>query len=577
MNYFLKHTLRTATMVTAGLLIFSSCNDSWDDHYDTAPSLNYAGTTWEYIQGESTLSDFAEVAKAAGYDTVIASPQVFTILAPQNGSFNKDSLLNLISSGQKSNVITRFLENHIMRYNYSLGTTSKTATLLNDKNVEFGTLSNPVVQNSTVLQTNISCKDGVLQIIDSPLLYYPNLFEQLQSDYADYLSAGGSDTALSLYSFLRVYDDDELDEERSVASGIDESGNTVYIDSVMNRRNTVLQNLDAYLYREDSNYVMLIPSQEAFQARVEENVPLFKFNSKIDPSQEALDSMQNYYARYYAISDLFYNWNINEQHSADSVYSTSYSRSNWEYNRFYDPYQSGGIFSNVTEKEQCSNGQAWYVTEYPFSNFQTFNQVLKLEGEVNDINTEENNSWTDQYATTLVVSNTSDSVSGSGYLSVSSSLSSRSRIDIAFNLPKYYSTTYDIYVRFLPQSVSSSFNPQTDYLVPVRFQAYLFERQDNGTMPKRSTYTFSPQSGENYFFTNPACVDNVYLGRYTFSNCYRETSETGALLQLRSSASSTQENNHVYTKNMLIDRIVMIPVQEASDESATGSSAKHHF
>lgn len=563
-------------MVTAGLLIFSSCNDSWDDHYDAAPSLNYAGSTWEYIQNESKLSDFAKVAKAAGFDSVIASSQVFTVLAPENGTFNKDSLLNLISSGQKSNVITRFLENHIMRYNVSLGTTPKTATLLNDKNVEVGTLSNPVVQNSNVVTPNVSCKDGVLQIIDSPLHYYPNLYEQLQSDYDAYLNAGGSDTAVSLFSFLKVYDDDLLDEDRSVASGIDASGNTVYIDSVMIRRNTVLQDLDAYLYREDSNYVFLMPSREAFQARVNENLPLFKFNSAIDPSQDALDSMQLYYAKYYAMSDLIYNWNVNEKYSNDSVYSTIYNHSNWEYDRFYHPYASGGIFSNVTEKAQCSNGAMWYVNEYPFTNFQTFNQELKMEGEVATINTEDNYAWTNESTNSTVVSNTSDSVSGSGYLDVNNS---RTNVKIAFELPKYYSTTYDIYVRFLPLSVRSDFDDETDYLVPTRFQALLFERQANGTMPTRSTYTFNTPEGGRYFVTNPTCVDEVYLGRYTFSNCYKDQNvePTGALLQISSSVTTTNINNHVYTRRMLIDRIVMKPVQETTDASTTESAAKRHF
>lgn len=573
MNYFLKNTLRAATMVMSGLLIFSSCTDSWDDHYDTAPSLNYSGSTWEYIQGESTLSDFAEVVKAAGYDSVIASSQVFTILAPQNGSFNKDSLLNLISTGQKSSVITRFLENHIMRYNVSLGTTEKTAKLLNDKNVDFGTLSNPVVQTSNVLKSNISCKNGVLQIIDSPLHYYPNLYEQLQSDYNDYLSAGGSDSAVSLFSFLKIYDDDELDVDKSVASGIDENGNTIYIDSVMIRRNTVLQDLDAYLYREDSNYVMLMPSREAYEARVAENLPLFKFNSSVDPSQEALDSMQNYQAHIAAIEDLLYNWNINERNANDSVYSTIYSRSTWEYHRFYDPYAADSLFGSVTEKAQCSNGELWYMNDYPFTNFRTINQKLTLEGEVGAVNTEDNNQWTDSRTSYTVVSSTSDSVSGSGYLYVTPT---STNVTIAFNLPKYLSTSYDIYVRFLPQSVRSNFDPETDYLIPVYFQALLFERQANGNLPTRSTYRFRPASGESYFTTNGTCVDEVYLGRYTFSNCYQYQSaySTGALLQLVTRASTSQVNNHVYTRNMLIDRIVMIPVQ---DESTTDSAAKRHF
>lgn len=572
MNNILKHTLQTGTFAVVGLLAFSSCSDSWDDHYDSAAAVNYSGTTWEYLQSQDNLSDFVKVVEAAGYDDLLKSSQVFTVLAPENGTFNRDSLLQVIANGNKDGVITRFVENHILRYSVSINNTEKSAKLLNDKYVEIGTLANPTVGSTTAVQQNVTCTNGVLQVLDGSLHYYPNLYEWLQMDYDDYVQANGnSDSLISLYTFLKKYDDDELDIDRSVARGVDSAGNTVYVDSVMNRRNTALVSLNAYLYREDSNYVALLPANEAYQRRVEQIKPFCTLNKSYNPDQTVLDSLTDYLANMYAAWDFFYNMNENT-HTNDSVVSTLYSTLDWEQNVFYHPYAEGGIFSGVTEadKEECSNGQIYHVSEYPYTIYDSFVRKLTREAEYD---VQSGDKWTSTSSTSWTnMSSTADSVSGSGYLYITPTTSTR-QTQIAVELPGYFATTYDIYLRVLPQTVRSDADASS--ILPCRFRANLYERKPDGEMEEKSaTYQFKTADGSRNFETNAYRVDTVYLGRYTFANCYRQTTTTGAYLQLESYVTTSQRSN--YTKEMLLDCIIMIPVQEetATDES---SASKRQF
>ena len=101
MKYNIKKSFRVGALAVAGALAIASCTDDWNDHYEgvaTTIGQSYAGTTMGYLQSQSSLSDFVEVLKATGYVDELNDPQVLTVLAPVNGSFNKDSLLNLLAT-----------------------------------------------------------------------------------------------------------------------------------------------------------------------------------------------------------------------------------------------------------------------------------------------------------------------------------------------------------------------------------------------------------------------------------------------------------------------------------------------
>jgi uncharacterized surface protein with fasciclin (FAS1) repeats len=118
----MKKLFRMATLAVCGAMMIASCTDTWDDHYgDAGTGTN--GSTMDYLTTHA--SDFAEILKAAGFDANLNSSQVFTILAPKNGSFDKKALLTQLASGDKSQVVERFIKNHVMLYSVSMNDEEK--------------------------------------------------------------------------------------------------------------------------------------------------------------------------------------------------------------------------------------------------------------------------------------------------------------------------------------------------------------------------------------------------------------------------------------------------------------------
>jgi uncharacterized surface protein with fasciclin (FAS1) repeats len=286
MKYNIKKSFRVGALAVAGALAIASCTDDWNEHYEgTATTIgqSYAGTTMGYLQSQSNLSDFVEVLKATGYVAELNDPQVLTVLAPVNGSFNKDSLMALVNAGQKKQVVNRFVKNHLMRYNISLGGQEQEVYLLNDKRVKISPLADLLVQHSKVQSPNIGCSNGIVQVMSQYLPYQTNIYELIEDDWAAFkkTTTEDLDSIPSLYNFLNKFNVDSLDERRSVYRGVDEDGNNIYVDSVMIRNNKALSQLRAYLYREDSTYMAIIPSQKAYEDRYNEAYNFFHFNTSV--------------------------------------------------------------------------------------------------------------------------------------------------------------------------------------------------------------------------------------------------------------------------------------------------------
>ena len=563
MNTIMKNVSR-AGLCVAAVLLAAACSDTWDDHYDTVAEYDYDGTTLEYLANQSELSDFYKIVVATGFDDELSSSQVLTIFAPQNGTFNYDSLVALIDAGNTTGVLERFVENHVTRYNISIGSSEQEVTLLNEKIVDVGTLSTLLVGDVSVANANISCSNGVLQELDGYLPYRYNIYEQLEVLNDEYIAANGeSDSLVSLYNFLLKYDEEELDEDQSVARGLDEDGNTVYVDSVTIHNNDVLTDLDAYLFREDSTYILIYPSVEAYQERVALDAEYFNLNYLYSSDEAVRDSMQEYYANYYAMTNLLFNMNDN-QHDTDSLFSTSYNRNNWEYNVFYNPYSSGGILdpSTIQQEIECSNGTIYVVDQYPYSIYDAFYQKIEVEGEeTRYLVTDE--SYVTASTTTTTYSNSADSISNGRYMYISTTASGQTKL--AYYLPNTLSGSYDIYIKTLPQSVRVTDSATIASSLPARYQFTYYERNSSGEWPSSGTQLQNPEDGTRYFVFDAFNIDTVYIGTIDFTSSFYNT-DAGVMLMLQSYVLTSQRNT--YTKELYLDCIILEPTKEseATDE-----------
>lgn len=536
MNRNIKNTILAGLGVTMMLLSYSSCSDTWDDHYDTNSDVLGKSSIWATMQNNGDLSDFRQILSATGCDKVLQTEQIYTVWAPMNGTFNKDSLLSVVNAGKKDDVVKRFVNNHISRFNYSVNESERMVTMLNNKRYHF---SGNLMDGVGITSANNRCSNGVLHVVQEQLPFLNSIYEEIEVNPEFSM----------IYDFLRAYNNDSLDEDRSVSRGVDQDGNKIYVDSVTIFSNTILQALEALVYEEDSNYRALLPTNEAFQARYDEVYPLFKFN----PSVDGADSLQEMNAKRYVLNDLFFNMNQNT-HVQDSLVATTYNNRRPDFHVYYHPYETVndtvGIMQTYEHKIACSNGEVYKFSEWPVSAADEVFHYIKVEAERgNSVN-----NATD-YTNKCEVRNRTGflgfGLSENGFADAVPTSSSVNP-EIGFNIPNTLSGTYDIYA-VMP---SSWFKNLSDAdMRPYQFRAQLFEMDSKGQMPTSATVRLADNATLS---NNPEnLVDTVFIDTYTFQNCYLNQEGNGVILKLVSYITSSKTRD--FSREMLIDCILLIP------------------
>ncbi len=535
----LINTIHTGVVAAFSIVACYSCSDTWDEHYDSNGGGVSNVSLYQQLNTTDSLSDFCEVLKATGYDEMLNTEQIYTVFAPVNGAFDKESLLAQVAAGDKQTVVNRFVKNHITRYNYSVSGGVNDMIMLNNK--KFSMKGN-LVDGELISSENTLCKNGVLHVLHTDLPFLSNLYEALEADA----------NLSKMYDFLLSYEEDSLDEGRSVYRGVDENGNRIYVDSVMIENNRVMNMLDAIINNEDSNYWMIAPTNEAYNKRYEVAKSLFNLH----PTIADRDSLQELYANVFAMRDCYFNMNAN-LHYTDSLMSSVYSSRTPDQNVFYKPFDEGGILNNYSEKVECSNGTLYKFDEMPFSIYDSFFAEVKIEADLrSNVNTDEQYLKTCTYTPAL----SDDNVQ---YLDVIPTTSSANPT-IPFNVKGLLSGTYEIYVVMLPSykygtndnGLNANGEPK-----PCLFKANLFIKDSKGDFPKAKTYACG--GGANYSNDPTILSDTIYLDTYTFPESFYGESEAGIMLQLQSYVSSSGRKN--YSREMLIDCIIFRPKKEVTD------------
>jgi len=617
MNNNIKNTFRTGIFVTAGLVALYSCSDTWDEHYNSVATTGsqFAGTTMQAI--EQQAPDFAAVIKATGFDRELRSSSTYTVWCPADGTFNKDSLIAAAQTDSAA-VVKRFVQNHVARYNVSLGLESQEVMLLNTKLMTMSDKQEHKIGNVNITASNIKCNNGLIHFVDGMIPFQNNIFELIEQEYANSTNASKADS--SLYAFLAVFNQDSLLENRSVSRGVDENGDKIWVDSVTLRNNTVLKNVDALVYDEDSSYIALIPSVEAYQQRYAEAKQLLKFNPYMDKGLEfsKVDSLQNYYANMFSMNDLFFNRNANE-HWDDSLKSTTYASYNWPNSLYYrkaprtlpadkevnDILATVGIADSIS----CSNGIAYLIDEYPMSIYEQYFRKLKIQASMRTVDevsqagksgtllTQKVGSLSASSGTwnvvryrldpildvagdtidfdTIYIGNTE--VQSYSYLDVPPSTSTANP-SVAFKISNNLSGKYDIYLVTMPYWFKS--NNFSQERRPYRFNVNVFEQDTNGSYPNKGTALVDPTDGDKNFETPVpqdifTITDTTYLGTHEFSYAYYAQDEPGVIIQIATFISSSQTKS--FSREMLITGFILKPHDDSAVVEVPATEARRRY
>lgn len=352
-------TLVIGAFVALGL---TACNETWDEHYQEKKDLNSSETLWDVIQSQSELSDFANILKRTGYDELLQQNRFYTVWAPVNGfaySEDNDSLLQV-----------EFVENHIADYRHiATGTLEDNKVkMINGKYTAFdGAVDSYTFKENALNKKNISAKNGILHTISGYANFTANVWEQLAK----------IDSLSEINSFLKSFNVIDFDQNNSVQGPI-VNGQITYLDSVVRERNDWFGKI-GYLNREDSAYVMIAPTNEAWRTIYNKSLTYFAFAAN-DPHG---DSLQVLYAKSAICNNLVYSKTINHMKDGIEITELDSLISNYRSypKRVFYKEQMEQIFEGYKEKYELSNGDLIVVDKYGFDPRKCWHDTIKVEGE----------------------------------------------------------------------------------------------------------------------------------------------------------------------------------------------------
>lgn len=547
MKLLKSYKMQAAAAIMAALCC-ASCSDTWDDHYSTSSDGVINATLWEAINNNPDLSNFAKVAQACGYDKMLNGSQTFTVFAPTNNSLSAeqaDSLINVyneqVASGVKStenSVIKQFLQNHIALYKQSVSTlTSDSLVMMNGK---YQILNTNSVGGENFETKNVLYNNGILYTIGGKIAYSPNIYEYLAMD----------NELDSVYNFIKSFGKYEFDASQSVPGNIVD-GKTQYLDSVMNYRNSFFDQL-GYLNSEDSTYWFVAPTNAEWKRLVEEYTPYFNYDTKVDHR----DSLQYVNTRIAILkASIFSRTNNPDAAFRDSALSTSafseryytYYPNEKRYNRFYRPFDAGGIFEG-TKQVDLSNGRLLKASDFRINKYDTFLQEYITEAESTfSLDT------LDNAIDPITVRNVSTSnpfygkISGNSFVEIVPKAIGV-QPTVTYKVSDVLSNVgYDIYVVFVPALAYDTL-ATAEQRLPVKFRTRVGYQASGVTKWER------PTSGT----TKADVVDTVKIkSNYKFKTTALGLSEEQAKINIYTDVPSSSTS--VYQTTMRIDCIIIKP------------------
>lgn len=610
MNRIFRHRIFTGMALAGALFLGSSCNDEWDDHYD-AGGVNTNQSLLEIISTDADLSDFKAVVDACGVtDSLLGSSRVYTLWAPVNGHFNKDSLLACVANGERDKVLLQFVEAHLSNYLHAANGTLEDnhILLLNKKVVPFESVgASYEFDGIPVAVSNVRARNGIVHKLDGAVEYAVNIYEYLETD-----------TRLdSLRSYLYSFDITRFNEYLSVTGPII-NGEVTYIDSVFTNSNIWFsrssygtRDLGGFgdISSEDSTYIMFAPTNEAWNKIVATTDAFYNYY-KADDIKESdafySDSLRWQNARKPVCNYLVFSENEQKYIHPDSLFAAfAYYNIGITANNndvVYKTFSKKMLMDGVIDSVELSNGKIYITDSFNYSPYDLWFDTLKVEAEIVDVSNYEDyytySANTIEGLTTVYVSDKAQEdnnyvegkLSGNMY-AVIPPKEEASRPQITYKLPNTLSAgKYRIGVVVVPPQMADT---TITTIKPTKIRAQLSARTADGK--KATIYDTNNGSGKwNGLQNNIAKVDTVYLydldldkankGDITarvpylfgFDFCeYGLTDAKDVTVELQLTCDLQKKNDSKdFERTLRIDCIILEPVYEEATEDENTSDAE---
>lgn len=593
-------------MVAGCMLAATSCSDFSDyNAIDASAEPSADKTLWENIQANANLSDFAEVLEKVGYDKVLNESHTYTVWAPVNGSFDKDSLFSL----SDSKIIKEFVKNMVANYSHQeTDVNDTTVFMLNEKLMKFhgkNTSSmtfdgQSLIANSGLSAFNYPSTNGILYTISNPSTFRYNGYEIITDT---------KDKASKFYDMVMKYQTVTLDEKNSVKGEI-VNGLQVYDDSVLIVNNSLTERtLRSKLTNEDSLYTVLIPNDEAWDeaynriAKYYNYIPEMNYQDLSDKDLKPVKGGGNtastaFMALGYAKKLVKLSskpsdseFEDNASYWTDSIAKRNvtnnliYSETNTKYNyKLADgqKFEKGDTLYTTTRKKltnlpeldnvtmetkTLSNGHARIINNIPFKSWETYAPEIRTRNVVRYLTSNSSNVSNVTYTNVSKDICTFDKPDEKNlyYVRVNVSEGSAYAPEMDFKLPDVLSTTYDIYAVVVPGWIENQDNP--DYVrkpYTLRFDInYTNEKNEEvrgrfngeGLVTEAARVVKVPA-----FVCGAEKVDTIKLGRVTFPVSYAGTEAYPNIKVYCTLTSFGSANRKKYDQQIRIANIIMKPI-----------------
>lgn len=593
-------------MVAGCMLAATSCSDFSDyNAIDASAEPSADKTLWENIKANANLSDFAEVLEKVGYDKVLNESHTYTVWAPVNGSFDKDSLFSL----SDSKIIKEFVKNMVANYSHQeTDVNDTTVFMLNEKLLKFhgkNTSSmtfdgQSLIANSGLSAFNCPSTNGILYTISNPSTFRYNGYE---------IITDAKDKASKFYDMVMKYQTVTLDEKNSVKGEI-VNGLQVYDDSVLIVRNSLTEGtLRSRLTNEDSLYTVFIPNDEAWDeaynriAKYYNYIPEMNYQDLSDKDLKPVKGGGNtastaFMALGYAKKLVKLSskpsdseFEDNASYWTDSIAKRNvtnnliYSETNTKYNyKLADgqKFEKGDTLYTTTRKKltnlpeldkvtmetkTLSNGHARIINHIPFKSWETYAPEIRTRHVVRYLTSNNSN------VSNVVYTNVSKDIctfdkpdeKNLYYVRVNVSEGSAYAPEMDFRLPDVLSTTYDIYAVVVPGWIENQ--DDSDYVrkpYTLRFDInYTNEKNEEvrgrfngeGLVTEAARVVKVPA-----FVCGAEKVDTIKLGRVTFPVSYAGTEAYPNIKVYCTLTSFGSANRKKYDQQIRIANIIMKPI-----------------
>ena len=589
-----KRKILNFTCSLLAILAIAALGACSDDHYEVDGVLASKGTLWENISKQAELSEFASILSSVYYSSsettvttqtyadLLNSDQTFTVWVPKNGTFDYPEWKKMLDSGDREQIYKvefQLIRNCMTRYQHVLnGDKVEDVMLFNRKNGNFNCAAKTINEKS-ITSYNIGATNGVLHITDGNIEFLPNIYE--------YMSSNAKLSRLN--EFIKKYEKNEFDQNAST-QGPTIDGNITWVDSVTNLTNTYFYYMGAYLNREDSTYMMIMPTDECWDNEYDKMKSYYNYIPSyiqkvitVNPSDlttseetfttnytdEELDSINDFRTCDAIARNLCFNerWQFGHNHNdmvqegaCDSIESTSGIV-------FYDPY-SAQLFNNV-EPIRLSNGYGYLVDKYNFRLQDTWLDERLYEAErmvesydyctTNLTRVYIANPWSYVNEEEMEGVTKTDTVISLNALTLEPTRSTANTSAI-FKAPNTLSCKYDI-VAVMVYNI--------DKQLPYQFRAYI--NYHEGGKATQTRTQLKPEEGVNgtgnYFQTKTPHVDEKGMLQFNDSVmiakdfelpvCYYALDDAYVTIEIQSYMTSTQRSQ--FTNELIIDKIVFIP------------------